>query len=96
MKVDVKIKKWNPRKIILDMVLRPGFEYNLNQLIQLIVKMFNMKYMDAEHIVYDTLQEIDYESYTWRDRDKLNLPNISNCHPYYKEVCKYWNNKITY
>lgn len=92
-KVKVCVKRFSPQKFVLHQVLRPGYSPSLDSLIHWTMIEFRKSYSKAKKIVCDTISFIDYYNLTYLDRDKLNLPNISERYPH--TDTSYWNGAVS-
>ena len=92
LKVKPRIKKYSPLKFILHEVLRPCYHPPIDSLIYWTMIELKLSYIQAESVVYKALDYIEENGLTYRDRDKLNLPNISERYPRYDT--SFWNSPI--
>ncbi len=91
-KVSVRVKKFSPFKYALHEMLIPGFyRHSFSTLIKWTMESCNCDRAAAESAITTACNCIDYYGYSYRDRDKLNLPNITDRYPKLKGV---WKNNI--
>lgn len=93
-KVSPRVKRYSPVKFVLNELLRPGYYADKETFVQMCMKEFNMCRSEALKVVCNAYDSMDRHGLTWHDRDKLNLPNISDRYPRYKEVCKHWKSRV--
>ncbi len=92
LKVKPRVKKYSPLKFVLHEILRPGYTPPTDSLIHWTMIELKLSYGQAESVVYKALDYIDNNGLTYHDRDKLNLPNISDRYPRYDT--SFWNSPI--
>lgn len=89
-KVVPRVKRFSPSRLVLHEVLRPAYSTRTDDLICYVMGYCNLCRKDAERVVFKVLDYIEENNLTYRDRDVLKLPNISDRYPRYPEYTQYW------
>ena len=91
-KVVVRVKKFSPFKYALNQILVPGYFTQTYDVLTLwIMRDCECNRLTALEAIYRARLYIMFYDYTWRDRDKLNLPNITERYP---KLAGVWKSKI--